>query len=133
MNAAFSAARANPTALKRAAYCLLIVCCVSGTLALLSARERAVAKAGEASVNAAWQTSLATGRAATATPTPPEAAFSRFNIKQAAANADLAWQAASASELRASLRALDAAQIKVSQIKITRSGVNFLVTAERAP
>jgi uncharacterized protein YggE len=131
MNAAFSSARVNPTALKRAAYCLLIVCCVAGTLALLSARERAVAKAGEASVNAAWQTSLATGRAATST--PPEVAFSRFNIKQAAANADLAWQATSASELRASLRALDAAQIKVSQIKITRSGVNFLVTAERAP
>ena len=120
---------ANPLLLRRAAYLGVIVFCVAATLALVSAHDRAAALARDAAVQSAWQTS----GVSTATPATPEAVYSRFNIKAAAANADLAWQAATATELRASLRALDAAQIKLAQVKITRSGTGFLVSAERAP
>lgn len=120
---------ANPLLLRRAAWVAAIVACIAATLALTAASERARARGREADVGASWQ--------ANAPPAPTkisaDAVYGRFNMKAAAANADLSWQANSGNELRASLRALDAAQIKVGQIKITRSGSNFLVAAERAP
>ena len=120
---------ANPLLLRRAAYLGVIVFCVAATLALVSAHDRAAALARDAAVQSAWQLNgVSTGTSATS-----DAVYSRFNMKAAAANADLAWQAATATELRASLRALDAAQIKLAQVKITRSGTGFLVSAERAP
>ena len=120
---------ARPLLLRRAAYGAAILLCVAATVMLLSASEHATARARDALIQASWQTNVAPAL----TQTNPEAVYSRFNIKAAAANADLTWQANSSNELRASLRALDAAQIKVTQIKITRSGTNFLVNAERAP
>ena len=103
--------------------------CVAATLALVSASDRAGALARDAAVQSSWQSGATSPEAQTS----PDAVFSRFNMKSATTSADLIWQATSASELRTSLRALDAAQIKLVQVKVTRSGANFLVTAERAP
>ena len=120
---------ANPLLLRRAAYFAVIILCIAATLTLLAETDRETARARDALIASSWQ--------ANAAPLPPqtspETVYSRFNIKAATANADLSWQANSSSELRTSLRALDAAQIKIAQVKITRSGANFLVNAERAP
>ena len=124
-----SSLAANPLLLRRAAYGGVIVFCIGATLMLTAASDRATTRARDAAVESLWQSSAAPSLAQAS----PEAVYSRFNIKAAAANADLAWQANSSNELRASLRALDAAQIKIAQAKITRSGTNFLVSAERAP
>lgn len=125
----FTSLTANPLLLRRAAYVAVIVCCMAVTLTLIAANERASERARDAAIASSWQSNVA--------PLPmqanAEAVYGRFNIKAAAANADLTWQANSASDLRSSLRALDAAQIKIAQVKITRSGTNFLVNAERAP
>ena len=119
----------HPLLLRRAAYVAVIGFCIAATLMLLSAGDRATTRARDDFVQSSWQTFAVPAL----TQTSVEAVYSRFNIKTAAANADLTWQANSSNELRASLRALDAAQIKTAQIKITRSGTNFLVNAERAP
>lgn len=125
----FTSLSSNPLLLRRAAYVAAIGIYIAVTLMLLAANDRATTRARYAAMQSSWQANAAPLPA----PTSPEAVYSRFNMKAAAANADLTWQANSTSELRASLRALDAAQIKVAQIKITRSGTNFLVNAERAP
>ncbi len=128
MMSKFTVLAANPLLLRRAAYVAVIVFCIAATLTLLAATDRATARARDALIASSWQ--------ANAAPLPPqanpEAVYSRFNMKAATANADLSWQANTSSELRTSLRALDAAQIKIAQVKITRSGTNFLVNAERA-
>ena len=120
---------ANPLLLRRAVYAALIALCVIATLMLTAATDRATARARDVAIQSSWQANAAP----VVVQTSPEAVYSRFNIKAAATNADLTWQANSANELRASLRALDAAQIKVAQIKFARSGSQFLVNAERAP
>ncbi len=120
---------ADPLPLRRAAYAAVIAFCVGAALLLIAATDRAAARARDVAIQSSWQTNVAPLLAQAG----PEAVYGRFNMKSAAANADLTWQANSSNELRASLRALDAAQIKVAQIKITRSGSQFLVNAERAP
>lgn len=125
----FTSLSANPLLLRRAAYVVAMVFCATATGMLMAASDRATARARDAAIQSTWQANAATPLAQTS----PEAVYSRFSMKALAANADLTWQTNSSSELRASLRALDAAQIKVTQIKITRSGTNFLVNAERAP
>ncbi len=125
----FSLLSANPLLLRRATYVAVIVFCIAATLMLISASDRATTRARDVAIQSSWQANAAPLLAQTS----PEAVYSRFSMKAAAANADLTWQANSANELRASLRALDAAQINVVQVKITRSGTNFLVNAERAP
>ncbi len=115
--------------IKRLTYCLIMLLAVVAALALLSAREHAVARVQDATVQAAWQTaSPLPGPAVT-----PEALFARFNIKQGSANADMSWQVGSVNELRASLLAFDLAQIRLAQVKISRSGTGFVVIAERTP
>ena len=118
-------------AIRRLGFCALIAFCVVASLALQSATERATAQANDSAVKAAWQ-ALPAAQSPSG-PSTPEATLARLNIKQAAANAELTWQAASDTELRSGLRALDAAQIKLTQVKFTRSGAGYLVTAERAP
>ena len=125
----FTSLSADPLLLRRAAYVAVIALCVTATLMLSSASERATTRAHDTAIQSSWQANAAPPPA----PASPEAVYNRFNMKSAASNADLVWQANSSNELRASLRALDAAQIKVAQVKITRSGTNFLVSAERAP
>ena len=125
----FTSLSADPLVLRRAAYVAVIASCIAATLMLLAANDRATSRARDAAIQSSWQANAARLSAQTS----PEAVYSRFNMKVAAANADLTWQANSNNELRGSLRSLDAVQIKVTQIKITRSGTNFLVNAERAP
>ncbi len=125
----FTALSTNPLLLRRSAYVAVIIFCVVATLMLLAVNDRATTRDRDVAIASSWQTNATPLPA----PTSPEAVYSRFNMKATAANADLTWQANSANELRASLRALDAAQIKVAQIKITRSGTNFMINAERAP
>lgn len=125
----FSLLSASPLLLRRAAYVAVIVFCIAATLMLISASDRATTRAREVATQSSWQANAAPLLAKAS----PEAVYSRFNIKALAANADLTWQANSSNELRGSLRALDAALIKVAQVKITRSGTNFMVAAERAP
>ena len=124
----FNSLSANPLLLRRVAYVAVIGICIATTLVLLSASDSTTARARYVAIQSSWQSNAAP----LPVPTSPDAVYSRFNMKAAAANADLTWQANSANELRASLRALDAAQIKVAQVKIARSGTNFLVSAERA-
>lgn len=125
----FTSLSANPLLLRRAAYAAVIALCIGAALMLIAASDRAAARARDVATQSSWQTNAAPLLAQAS----PEAVYSRFNMKSAAANADVTWQANSNNELRASLRALDAAQIKVAQIKIARSGTHFLVNAERAP
>jgi hypothetical protein len=125
----FMSPAANPLLLRRAAYVAIVVVCIVATLMFISASDRKTARARDVAIQSSWQMYAAPLSA----PNSPDAVYSRFNMKAGTANADLTWQANSANELRASLRALDAAQIKLAQVKITRSGTNFLVNAERAP
>lgn len=125
----FTSLSARPLLLRRAAYVAVIVFCIAATLMLISASDRATTRARDLATQSSWQANPAPLLAKAS----PEAIYSRFNMKAAAANADLTWQANSSNELRGSLRALDAALIKVAQVKITRSGANYMVTAERAP
>ena len=118
-----------PHVIKRLAYGVITVVAAVAALALLSARERAVIRAQDAAIQTAWQMATPlTGPAVTR-----DALFSRFGIKQASANADMSWQVASLAELRASLLAFDLAQVRLTQVKVTRSGAGFVVSAERAP
>jgi hypothetical protein len=122
---------ARPALLRRALYVVVIVGAIAATATLTALHDRASARVQEAATAQAWKTFSATP-ANSASPSSAAAAYSRFNVNTAA-NADLNWQAASAADLRASLRALDDAQVKLTQVKITRSGGNFVVNAERAP
>jgi len=118
-----------PHVVKRLAYGVITVVAAAAALTLLSARERAVARAQDAAIQTAWQMATPlTGPALTR-----DALFARFGIKQGSANADMSWQVASLAELRASLLAFDLAQVRLTQVKITRSGAGFVVSAERAP
>jgi hypothetical protein len=125
----FTSLSVDPLLLRRAAHVAIIVFCIAATLMLISANDRATAHVRDVAIQSSWQANAVAPIAQTS----PETVYSRFNMLAAAVNADLTWQAHSTNELRASLRALDAAQIKLVQVKITRSGTNFLVTAERAP
>ena len=118
-----------PHVIKRLAYGVIAIVATIAALALLSARERTVARAQDAATQTAWQ--MATPLAGPAL--TRDALFARFGIKQASANADLSWQVASPAELRASLLAFDLAQIRLTQVRITRSGAGFVIAAERAP
>jgi hypothetical protein len=118
----------QPLLLRRALCALVIVGAVAAMVTLSTLHDRASARSREAAAALAWRSTIT---APAATPNAL-AVYSRFNINTAA-NADLTWQSASAAELRASLRALDDAQVKLAQVKVKRSGSNFVVNAERAP
>lgn len=120
---------ASPLLLRRAIYIVVIGLCIAVTLTLISATDRSNSRARDAAIQSSWQSNLAPPPA----PTSAEAVYRRFSMKAAAANAELTWQASSSNELRTSFRALEAAQINITQAKITRDGSNFLVNAERAP
>ena len=125
----FTSLSASPLVLRRTIYVAVIVLCITVALTLISATDRSSSRARDAAIQSSWQSNVAPSP----TQTSVEAVYRRFNMKAAAANTELTWQAGSSNELRASLRALEAAQIKVVQAKITRNGSNFVVNAERAP
>ena len=125
----FTSLSASPLALRRTIYVAVIGLCIAIALTLISATDRSDLRARDAAIQSSWQSNAAPSP----TQTSVEAVYRRFNIKAAVTNTELTWQASSSNELRASLRALEAAQIKIVQAKITRNGSNFLVNAERTP
>ena len=125
----FTSLSASPLALRRSLYVAVIVLCIAIALTLISATDRSDSRARDVAIQSSWQSNAALPPVLTSV----EAVYRRFNMKAAAANTELTWQASSSNELRASLRALEAAQIKIVQAKITRNGSNFLVNAERTP
>ncbi len=116
-------------AVKRLAYGTIAIIAVVVTFVLLAARDRALVRAQDAAVLSSWQTA----QPLAGVPLTPEALYARFGIKQAGANSEMNWQVASINELRTSLIAFDLAQIRLSQVKITRNGAGFVVAAERTP
>ena len=125
----FTSLSASPLALRRAIYVAVIGLCIAATQIFISATDRTNSRARDAAIQSSWQSNAAPSSAQTGS----DAVYRRFNMKAAAANGELTWQASSSNELRTSFRALEAAQIKITQAKITRNGSNFLVNAERAP
>ena len=125
----FTSLSASPLAMRRAIYVAVIGVCIAVTLTLISATDRSNSRARDATIQSSWQSNAAAPPAQTSA----DAVYRRFSMKAAPANGELTWLASSSNELRASLRALEAAQIKIAQAKITRNGSNFLVNAERAP
>lgn len=125
----FRSLSASPLLLRRAIYVAVIGLCIAVTLTLISATDRSNSRARDAAIQSSWQSNAAPPSAQTSS----DAVYRRFSVKAAAANGELTWQASSSNELRTSFRALEAAQIKITQAKITRNGSNFLINAERAP
>lgn len=119
----------HPVLVRRFFWLAVVVLCAVATLTLTAATNRSRDMARDAAVQAAWRANAGM----TGVPTDPQAVYLRFNIKATTANADLAWQVSSAAQLRASLRSLDAANVNLSQVKVSRNGINYVVSAERAP
>ena len=96
------------------------------------AADRRAALAQEAAVRSAWQTSQSPAAAV-----PLASVSTRFAIRPSGTSAggsELIWQAGSAGELLASLRALDGTDARLAQVKVTRNGsAGFSVVAERSP
>ena len=129
MTRKFKSLSASRVGWRRGVYVAVTVLCIASALTLIAATDRSNSRARDAAIQSSWQSNAAPPSAETSA----EAVYRRFNMKAATANSELTWQTGSSNELRASLRALEAAQIKIAQAKITRTGSNFLVNAERAP
>ena len=119
----------NRLHLRRLVYVAILA--VSGvvTFFLLRAHAQREASLHDAAIRNAWQTE-----------TSPISGFmtvaavrARFNITGGGTAGDLVWQVASATELRASLSALDFAAVKLREVKIARRGAGFSVSAEQIP
>lgn len=118
----------TPGSVRRIVWAALTVIAVVVALWLQNAADRRAALAQDAATQRAWQNDRPPG-----TPLPLASVSSRFAIRTAGTG-ELAWQAAGAAGLIASLKALDATDTRLAQVKVTRNGsAGFTVTAERAP
>jgi len=124
----------TPLLKRRLVYVLVIALALAATFTFISLRAQAMNRTNDAATKLAWQSTPSF--AASSSAPSADAVFARFNIRRSAAPAggsdEFVWQAANASELRASLAALDAAKVALRQVKVTRSGAVFAVAAERA-
>ena len=113
--------------LRRLAYLAMLLVSLLATLFLLRVHGQRDISAYDSAVRTAWQTeaSPVTGAMAIA------AVRARFNISGGSGAGDLVWQVTNESELRASLSALELATVKLREVKITRRGAGFAVTAEQ--
>ena len=113
--------------LRRLAYLAMLLVSLLATLFLLRVHGQRDISAYDSAVRKAWQTeaSPVTGAMAIA------AVRARFNISGGSGAGDLVWQVTNESELRASLSALELATVKLREVKITRRGAGFAVTAEQ--
>ena len=119
----------NRLQLRRLFYAVILVISVLATFFLLRAHSQREASMHDAAIRTAWQTeALPISGSMTVT-----AVRARFNITGGGAAGDLAWQVANATELRASLSALDLAAVKLREVKIARRGAGFSVNAEQMP
>ncbi len=119
----------NRLQLRRLVYVAILAASVLVTFFLLRAHAQREASLHDAAIRKAWQTEASpiSGSMTVA------AVRSRFNITGGGTAEDLAWQVASANELRASLLALDLAAVKLREVKIARRGAGFSVSAEQIP
>ncbi len=116
-----------PGSARRIVYLALTGLAVAAALLLQSAGDRRLAASRDAAIGRAWQSSPPPG-----TPLSLAAISARFAMR-ASGDGSLTWQAANAGELAASLRALDASDAGVTQVKVARNGsAGFTVSAERA-
>lgn len=125
----------TPVVKRRLAYSAVIAVALVAALLFITLRGHAWVRAQDAATRAAWRSAPA--HAASTPAMSADAVFARFNIRRQNAPVGgtdaLTWQAANGTELRHSLLALEAANVTLSPVKITRSGASFTVTAERAP
>ncbi len=121
--------RPDRVQLRRLVCVAIVAASVVLTIFFSRAYDERLASLHEASVRSAWQTDAA----------PPggsmtvAAVRARFNISGGGNAGDLAWQVASANELRASLSALELAAVKLREVKIARRGAGFAISAEQIP
>lgn len=119
----------NRLQLRRLAYVAILAISVLVTFFLLHAQSQREMSLHDAAIRNAWQTeALPISGSMTVA-----AVRARFNITGGGAAGDLAWQVANASELRASLSALDLAAVKLREVKIAQRGAGFSVSAEQIP
>ncbi len=119
----------NRLQLRRLAYAAILAASVLVTLFFLHAQGQREANLHDAAIRNAWQTDASpVGGSMTVA-----IVRARFNITGGGTGGDLAWQVASASELRASLAALEFAGVKLREVKIARRGAGFSVSAEQIP
>lgn len=121
-----------PGTVRRIVWVALTVLAIVAALWLQHAADRRLALANDAAVRSAWQTSQSPAAAV-----PLASVSTRFAIRPSGTSAggsELIWQAGSAGELLASLRALDGTDARLAQVKVTRNGsAGFSVVAERSP
>ncbi len=121
-----------PGSVRRIAWAAVTMLTIAAALWLQHAADRRAALAQEAAVRSAWQTSQSPAAAV-----PLASVSTRFAIRPSGTSAggsELIWQAGSAGELLASLRALDGTDARLAQVKVTRNGsAGFSVVAERSP
>jgi hypothetical protein len=121
-----------PGTVRRIVWVALTMLAIVAALWLQHAADRRLALANDAAVRSAWQTSQSPAAAV-----PLASVSTRFAIRPSGTSAggsELIWQAGSAGELLASLRALDGTDARLAQVKVTRNGsAGFSVVAERSP
>ena len=121
-----------PGTVRRIVWVALTMLAIVAALWLQHAADRRLALAHDAAVRSAWQTSQSPAAAV-----PLASVSTRFAIRPSGTSAggsELIWQAGSAGELLASLRALDGTDARLAQVKVTRNGsAGFSVVAERSP
>ena len=113
--------------IRRSVYIAVVLVSVLATIFLLRAHRQLEASRHDASVRSGWQTEALPISGAMSV----AAVRTRFNITGGGAAGDLAWQVTSVDELRASLRALELAAVKLREVKIARRGAGFTVSAEQ--
>ncbi len=122
-------AQLNRLQLRRLTYVAVLIVSALATILLLRAQTQREASLHAAAIRSAWQTDVSP-----ITGSMTEVAVrARFNIVGGGTSGDLTWQVANGNELRASLSALDAAAIKLREVKIARRGAGFTVSAEQIP
>lgn len=119
----------NRLQLRRLAYLVILAASVLATIFLLHAQSQRDASIHDAAIRNAWQTEPMPIRGSMTV----AAVRARFNITGGGVAGDLAWQVVNANELRASLLALDLAAVKLHEVKITRRGAGFSVSAGQIP
>ena len=116
----------NRVQIRRGAYVAVVVVSVLATIFLHRAYRQLEASRYDASVRNGWQMQALPKSDAMSV----AAVRTRFNITGGGAAGDLAWQVATVDELRASLLALELAAVKLREVKISRRGAGFTVSAE---
>lgn len=116
----------NRVHVRRSVHIAVVLASVLATIFLLRAHSQREASLYDTTVRNGWQKqALPISRVMSIA-----AVRARFSITGGGASGDLVWQVTSIDELRASLLALELAAIKLREVKISRRGAGFAVSAE---